>query len=159
MFENRVYDGRVLEQIENTVEKVLRMPRAVSRVWKGIVHHDGYGFGRRDSRALVRIYSDGIRAVVVLTELKENDGTSVTNCYERIATLLRTAITQFIPLENFPSQVTWIEQYEERPRELTLVALQWDGRMFSRPQWRAMTEADAAKCGVGGVELATVPRY
>jgi hypothetical protein len=145
-----------------TGPKVIEMPaRTMERVWSSVLWHDGYGFNRvNDSKALCRIYSDGIGAVVILTEPNDNHGTSVTNCYERIARKLCVALGQFIPVENYPEKVTWLEQYERAPEELTLITLVWDKSLlrFSRPRWsRLASHADF--CGIPWTELCRIPEH
>lgn len=123
--------------------------------WSAVVHHNGYGWNK-ESYCLVRIYADGLRAVVILTEMKDNPATSVTNCYERIATSMRLAVAQFIPVENFPDHVTWMEQYERRPEEIALVTLVWQGDKFHHPTWRSLTEVTSRCYGVEWEELCRI---
>ncbi len=123
-----MHEGNLISGLQDTVSKVVPIRERISampRVWSAVVHHNGYGWGTADSRCYARIYSNGARAVVVLTELNKNPGTSVTNCYERIATVMRAEVTVFIPFSNFPSRVTWMEQYERAPEEVDLVTLLW----------------------------------
>jgi hypothetical protein len=158
-----MYRGDLVSRLMDSAEQAavtIRPAGELRRVWTAVVHHYGYGWNK-DSRCLARIYSDGVRAVVVLTELADNPGTSVTNCYERIAILLRTAVTQFIPSANFPSKVVWLEQYEVRPREIDLVTMVWDvanqGReAFFHPSWHRLTESTSHMYGVSWEELCQI---
>lgn len=77
----------------------------------------------------------------------------MTNAYEEIATKLKPVITQFIPLENWPDRVAWLEQYEDRPTAIDLVTMQWDGRKFLTPKWVRLTEQGAEPLGVAWQEL------
>jgi hypothetical protein len=156
-----IYEGNLISNLNAAVDKVLPMPaRPMERVWQSLLHHDGYGYGKHDSIALARIYSNGIGAVVILTEPKGNTGASVTNCYERIALKLRTALGQFIPLENYPEKVTFLEQYESAPNEISLVTMTWDSTLlrFSHPKWRALTEGLAFR-DIPWAELCRIPQH
>lgn len=156
-----MYDGRMIAGLEETVSKVMPMPsKPMERVWQSLLHHDGYGYGKYDSTALCRIYSNGVGAVVVLTEPKENTGTSVTNCYERIALKLRSPLGQFIPLENFPGCITWLEQYEARPEEIDLVSMGWEASLnrFGPPKWRPLTPGLAFR-DIPWAELCRIPEH
>ena len=157
-----MYNGRLMTGLQETVDKVMPMPtRTMERVWNSVLHHDGYGLARiNDSTAYCRIYSDGISAVVILTEPKDNHGTSITNCYERIARKLCVALGQFIPLENYPSKVAWLEQYERAPEELTLIALEWDKTLlrFARPKWSRLA-SHASFNGIPWTELCRIPEH
>ncbi len=166
-----MYEGNLIAGLQETVNKVVPIRERVSagmpQVWSAVVHHNGYDWGNADSRCYARIYSDGVRAVVVLTELNKNPGTSVTNCYERIATVMRAAVTAFIPFSNFPSRVTWMEQYERAPEEIDLVALLWDTanvgsvsrakQRFSNPTWHRLSESTARMYDVPWEELCRAP--
>src|SRR5262249_37741461 len=65
------------------------------------------GYHRCESVCSLRIYSDGLceRAVVVLTELDSNPGTSVTNVSEALAS--RVWYTLLRPY----ARVIWVEHY------------------------------------------------
>jgi hypothetical protein len=60
------------------------------------------------SSCRVRIYNTAPRAVVIISELPENDGTSVTNAAQTIATL----VVQQYRLD--PAQTIWVEHYPDR---------------------------------------------
>ena len=124
------------------------------RVWDAVVHWSGYGRPTSRSLCRARIYSNGLRAIVVLTQLKDNPGVSVTNDYERVANQLRTAILQFIPEDRFPGSVIWLEQDEERPQEIDLVSLLWDlpARLHS-PKWCRLQASAIVKLGIDAEEL------
>jgi hypothetical protein len=161
-----MYKGNLVAGLQDTVSKVVPIrpePQSMPLVWSADIAHDGYGWNR-NSHCLARIYSDGQRAVVVLTELEKNPGTSVTNCYSRIATRMREAVSNFIPSSHFPSRVTWLEQYQERPDEIDLVTMLWDeanlGRgkeQLTKPTWYRLNESSAVKYGVAWRDLCRVP--
>lgn len=141
----------------DTITNLLQMASRMRLAWKGTINYKG--FGMHKSHCYGRIFTDGNRAVVVLTELKSNRGTSVTNDYEGIATLLRAAVCAFIPDQNFPSQVTWIEQYEERPAVLDKVTLIYEpsSRCFVHPpKWVRLNDDTVRELGVPLADLITV---
>lgn len=138
---------------------VAQLMARMEKRWQAILHHAGNGSRLHDSRCMARIYSDGLRAVVLLTELDGNQGTSVTNAYEIIAQDLRTAVQQFIPEENFPGSVAWLEQYEARADDVSLVALRWAGkRCLSPPAWKHVTQGLIAGLGLDWKEVINVPK-
>lgn len=73
---------------------------------------------------------------VVLTELEENNGTSVTNMIEHLATEIKKLFLRDISIEN----ICWIEHYPEtkyRKKEtFAKVMMEWDGDKFSHPRWK-----------------------
>lgn len=110
------------------------------------------GFGERgpnfkwESVCRIRIYEEGERAVVVVTDVADpvaypnGSGTSITNCVENLARMVG---------ETFglnPEQMTWIEQYSLRPGdkfcmespEFSLVRMTYNPRTstFSQPSWK-----------------------
>lgn len=166
-----MYAGDMMRQVERAVDRAKVVPiretiGELRREWSAIVHHDGYGWDK-DSRCYARIYSDGQKAVVVLTELGANRGASVTNCVDRIATKMREAVINFIPASHFPDKVVWMEQYEKQPDEIDLVVLLWDTEnrrgqslgKFSHPTWHRLTEATSRMYGVRWEELCRVPEH
>lgn len=143
---------------EGEIENLLTMVERMRKCWTAVVHHAGNGCKFHDSHCLARIYSDGLQAVVILTELKSNKGTSVTNAYEVIARQLRHAVKQFIFAGSFPSKVTWLEQYEARPEGIDLVTLRWSDEVcLSPPTWKRIGPAFAEGLGIGWEELIHVP--
>ena len=79
--------------------------------------------------------------VVILTELAENEGTSITNCYEKIATeLYKGRLSHYLPTE-----IQWVEHYNKNSyntndkleETFDLVSLQWDEqkRCYLSPAW------------------------
>ncbi len=86
------------------------------------------------AKCRVRIYPP---PVVVVTELPDNPGMSVTNYAEELATL----ILQEHGLDAL--RTVWIEHYpawaeEDRPETFDLVRFTWDGERYTRPEWRRL---------------------
>ena len=144
-------DGREIERLKTMVAQAEAMKLKLCVT----VHYDGYGRKGCPSRCRARIFSDTKKAVVILTELPDNPGVSVTNDYERIASNMRGMVTQFIPRSHFPSKVVWMEQYAARPEEIDLVTLQWEPIRgeFSLPHWHRLNEQMAAMYDVPWQEL------
>jgi hypothetical protein len=95
------------------------------------------------ARCGLRILRDGSQVVVILSELRDNRGRSVTNAAEEIATQVRRKFG----LD--PDQTRWIERYPERQRfrrnrdrsepdvydEILYV---WDEYRATEPEWRRL---------------------
>jgi hypothetical protein len=80
------------------------------------------------------------KVIVILSELEENEGFSVTNSVEYLAT---DVYHKFLS-EYYPEQIIWIEHYPERAyrsikNQITFsrVTLGWfkDRKAFYHPQW------------------------
>lgn len=95
----------------------------------------------------LRIVRDGEQTIVVLTELPENRGMSVTNAAEEIATQVRREFG----LD--PDQTLWIEHYPEqqvayhgRPlREKATydeIIYTWDDYQASEPEWHRLNQEE-----------------
>ncbi len=87
------------------------------------------------------------QTIVVFTELPDNEGMSVTNAAEDIATQVRREFG----LD--PDQTRWIEHYPERqhhvhnrihiePATYDEVIYTWDGYQASEPTWRRLTREE-----------------
>ena len=82
------------------------------------------------------------KVIVILRELAENPGASITNCYEAIATQIYNQYLAGTPIDN----IVWIEHYNEesyadKSDETEMfdhVVLKWDAKTkrFYMPQWR-----------------------
>jgi hypothetical protein len=92
----------------------------------------------------LRLVRDEERVVVVLTELPDNPGMSVTNACEEIATQVRRAFG----LD--PDQIRWIEHYPEREHHVHRRTLHeaatydeiifiWEDYQARAPTWRRLT--------------------
>jgi len=96
------------------------------------------GLGLYKSRCGLKIVRENDRVTVILTELPDNPGTSVTNCVEEIATqvyhrfLKGTPIDKIRWIEHYPPRGEWEETFDE-------VSFDWDGETFSHPRWRRKT--------------------
>lgn len=75
---------------------------------------------------------------VILTELGDNPGPSVTNAYEEVATVLVTDV--WMGALGDPEKIRWVERYDRHsyahiskpePERFTLVRLDWDGRRYT----------------------------
>jgi len=97
------------------------------------------------------------RYVVVMTQLEENKGTSVTNASEIIAT---TVLRDLLPKAD-PDIITWIEHYPPRgdvrdrmPETYDLVMLRYDGDKFQMDRrdgqhpWKHLVEKDLKELGI-----------
>jgi len=96
----------------------------------------------------IKELGDG-KVAVILTELEDNSGTSVTNFYEYLATEVYWKYLAPRPVES----IIWIEHYPENPRiereaVWDRVFLRWDGRRFSNPQWRPLDRETKGQLGL-----------
>ena len=110
----------------------------------------------------IRIWADGpvgaaapTRYVVVMTELTDNEGVSVTNAAEIIATVaFRTLLSRIDP-----EIITWIEHWPPRggrdpfPESFDFVFLKYDGSQFrldasATHPWKRMGEDDLRNLGL-----------
>lgn len=75
------------------------------------------------------------RVVVILTELPDNPGTSITNAFESIATEIYHRMLKDIPIE----RIEWIEHYlgtRYLGETYDRVIMDWDGKKFYSPRWK-----------------------
>lgn len=88
----------------------------------------------------VRLKPEG--PTVVLTELGDNPGPSITNAYEEIATVLVTDV--WLGNLGNPENIRWVEHYDQHsyehfskpePERFTLVSMTWDGRRYTRARF------------------------
>jgi len=113
----------------------LRKTRPLARALDGF---DGWITGRKryhgGSRASLDFFETEDGTVVILTELPDNPGMSVTNASEELA----TAITQRYRLA--PARTVWIEHHwasEHREADTyDAITYTWHGRTASHPRWR-----------------------
>ncbi len=96
-------------------------------------------------------------ATVILTELPDNPGSSVTNLAATLATRLRAARLADLA----PAQIRWIEHYPARgQREATFdeLTLTWDpaARTYRAPAWRRLTPDEIRQLGYEPDEVASV---
>ncbi len=99
------------------------------------------GFGNCDSKCGLKIYQQPDRAIVLMTELPDNEGTSVTNCAEHLATKIREQYLADLQIQN----IIWIEHYPKNKKNgnfedtYDLVNLKWDGAEFYSPSWEPIS--------------------
>jgi hypothetical protein len=83
---------------------------------------------------------------VVLTELRNNPGVSVSNCFEDLATDIAFGLVESGSIED-ATLIQWIEHYEPDRRRATSpqnsgtwdrVVMDWDGVRFSYPRWKPL---------------------
>jgi len=74
-------------------------------------------------------------AIVILIELKDNPGMSITNAYEHIASLIVKEGIIGIKPEN----IVWFEHYEDKPKSLDKVHLKWSGDRYVMEGWTPVT--------------------
>lgn len=94
-----------------------------------------------DSKCRVRIYTgEAHGATILITELPDNDGMSITNASELIASEvcrrydLRKVTTRWI--EHYPA-AAWRES--NRPETFDEIRFMWDGYTASAPRWHRLT--------------------
>lgn len=110
-------------------------------------NYKGYGNCNSICGVDIEKLADG-RTIVVLTELPENTGTSVTNMVEYLATEIYHSFLKGIPTQN----IFWIEHYPERkpfPETFDRVIMTWDGQKFKNPKWERLLPAffQGLECG------------
>lgn len=104
------------------------------------IHNYRHPTTRAPARCRLRIYDTDAGAVVVLTEIADNPGISITNTAEELA----TEITAAYDLD--PAAAAWIEHYtpdsyrEPNTRFETFdrITFTWKGKTASAPQWRRL---------------------
>jgi len=97
------------------------------------------GFWSCDSKCGLAIEKHKNDFRVTLTELPDNNGTSVTNMVEHLATMVKHQFLHEIPNE----KITWVEHYPENerlghPESFAKVEMLWDDVRYSRPDWRML---------------------
>ena len=91
----------------------------------------------------VDIYECFDRLTVVITELNDNPGISITQCYHELATDIALGLMDVAVIDE-PSVILWIEHYQgavspKAPwngETWDEVTMQWDGRRFRSPTWK-----------------------
>lgn len=103
---------------------------------------DYKGIGGCKCQCGIDQYEKDGKVTIVLTELPNNTGTSVTNWFEELAT---TLYIQWLKRDYAVNDITWIEHYpyEERNGDSEgheetwdLVLLSWTGIRFKSPSWK-----------------------
>ena len=115
---------------------------AYREIQNSLYHYDGF---IDPSTCQLRVLTDGQAAIVVATELDSNEGTSVTNAYERIASKvvqefgLNPHRTRFY--DHYTAHSTSLEasvQQTDEKETYAEVTLSWEGQEATSPQWRAI---------------------
>jgi hypothetical protein len=95
------------------------------------------------STCQLRVLTDGQAAIVVATELDSNEGTSVTNAYERIASKvvrefgLNPQRTRFYDHYTAHSTSREASAHQTNEKETYAeVTLSWEGHEATDPKWR-----------------------
>lgn len=99
------------------------------------------GLNKFKSECETIIINNNEEWVVILKELKDNPGTSVTNAFEIVATLLVNEKLKGID----PASVAWIGYSEDSPGKYDLVKLEWSGKEYSRPEWAFIINKELVK--------------
>lgn len=111
------------------------------------------GFWKRPAKCGLDIIEKEKSCMVILTELPDNDGTSVTNMVENLATDI---YTNFLQRDYQPSEVMWIEHYPEEhyahggllhKETFDEVIMTWNGKKFAHPKWLHMKTDEIEKLG------------
>jgi hypothetical protein len=113
------------------------------------------GYSRCACVCNVEIYKGPERALVIMTELPENTGTSVTNISEQLATELRAKFLAGYP----PMRIIWIEHYPKQAgaggESFDSVHYSWNAKQeYIEPTWRHLTKRAVQELKVG-MELVT----
>ncbi|HEU5380137.1 MAG TPA: hypothetical protein VFV38_32330 [Ktedonobacteraceae bacterium] len=121
---------------------------AYREIFNSLYNYDGF---IDPSTCQLRILTDGQAAIVVATELDSNEGTSVTNAYERIASKvvqefgLNPQRTRFY--DHYTAHSTSLEasaQETDEKETYAEVTLSWEGQEATDPKWSAVQGKELA---------------
>ena len=106
--------------------------------------YDYKGYWNSDAHCYLDIKRFPDKVVVIATETGDNEGTSITNMAEHIA----TQVCRDFDID--PQSLVWIELYDtesyrganEERDEYDLVTFDWNGRQFSKPKWKHLTRSE-----------------
>jgi hypothetical protein len=100
----------------------------------------------------IEVYHGSQSAVVIVTELPDNEGMSICNAFEDLILQVAKAF------ELDPGRLLWLENweawkvcegapYDREEEEWIKVEFDWDGRLASKPRWMPVTASfvEAAK--------------
>lgn len=99
------------------------------------------GFWNCDGKCGLEFKKSEKKCIVILTELPDNNGTSITNMYEHLATYI---YNQFLQNDYTYDQIMWIEHYPKEsrargePESFDEVIMEYDGKQFKHPKWLHM---------------------
>ena len=74
------------------------------------------------------------KGIIIMSEMEENEGTSITNASEQIATEI--VKKYFLPVEDFKFIETYPYHWKEQGIEFDEVKYNWNGKDFEHPHWR-----------------------
>lgn len=119
------------------------------------IHHYQHPTTHRDgAHCRLRIYDNDAGAVVILSELADNTGISVTNTAEELA----TEIARLYHLT--PATTTWIEHYGpfsysdgRRDETFDEITFTWHNGIASRPDWHRLTVTELLAILPGDIEV------
>lgn len=112
--------------------------------------YSGYHGNEKNAVCQVRIYHVKKQRIVILTQLPENEGLSVTNGVEKIA----TEVQQIYSLR---SDTIWLEHYlddcayyelsdpRDQGEHFSIVSFELSNGNFSRPRWKRLSIEDALR--------------
>lgn len=92
-----------------------------------------YGIGNCECRCDIEIYG----ALVIVTELKDNPGTSITNWAEHLAT--KICRDNNIDMKS----LVWVEHYPEEDYDLVTFEIENEAvnkKVFKSPKWQHITQ-------------------
>jgi hypothetical protein len=94
--------------------------------WQGF----GNGVGTWLSQCRIRVFQPHPEhTVVIASDLGGDNGTSITNCADHLASL----VVQEFQLD--PAALTWIEHLPDSSAAFSLVEFDWLGTIASFPRW------------------------
>jgi len=103
--------------------------------------YDYLGFGRFPSHCGLEIIQKGNKYIVILTELEDNEGTSVTNAIEDIATQIKNTRLANVNAND----IIFIEHYEkifDDKETYDVVTLSYDEQLkrYFQPRWNRISD-------------------
>ena len=94
------------------------------------IRHKFKGFGTHDSEVLVHIKEQGSCTLICFEDI--NNGTSVTNASEQLA-------TEIVALKELdPVNCRFFEYYGYNGEEADVITYDWNGKEASNPDWRRL---------------------
>jgi hypothetical protein len=95
-------------------------------------------YNKLKNKCGIDILYSGENTIVLLTELKQNHGVSVTNAWEYLATLIYNHILK----GHDPSKIIWVEHYEDEPENFSIVFLDYINEKFCNPDWKYLKQPE-----------------
>ncbi len=93
----------------------------------------------------VRVKTGPFGVAVLLTELPDNPGMSVTNASETLATEVLTRLRLADLSDDAPTRITWYEWYADGDGPLSRIRYRWDPdeRRYLEPRWETAAIAES----------------